>query len=60
MSDKEFKVIITMIFIRLEKRVEEISEIFNKEMENIKKNQSGLKNTITEILKNTQERISMH
>ena len=46
MSDKLFKVIIVNIFTRLEKRMEELSETFNKEIENIKKNQSELKNTI--------------
>ena len=38
----------------LERRVEELSETFNKEIERAKKNQSELKNTITEIKKKKQ------
>ena len=33
----------------LGKRIDEYSENFNKELENVKKNQSQLKNAITEI-----------
>lgn len=33
----------------LEKRSEDFREILNKEKENIKKNQSGMRNPITEI-----------
>lgn len=35
----------------LEKRREKLSDTFNKEIENIKKNQPDLKNIITEIKK---------
>ena len=35
----------------LEKRIEEHSENFNKQLENTKKNQSELKNTITKMKK---------
>ena len=52
MPDEGIKVMIVKIFTRLERRMEELSEAFNKEIENIKKNQSELRNTITEI-KNT-------
>ena len=51
---KEFKVIITKMLNKLGRRMDEYSEMFNKELENIKKNQMELKNTITEI-KNTLE-----
>ena len=34
--------------------IEEHSKNFNKELENIKKDESELKNTITEIKKNTR------
>ena len=37
-----------------ERRVHELSENFKKETENIKNNQSVLKNTTTEILKTCQ------
>ena len=45
LPDEEFKVMV----INTWKRIEEQSENFNKELENIRKNQSELKNTITEI-----------
>ena len=57
MPDQEFKVMIIKILTGLEKRVEDLSETFNKETENIKKNQSEIKNSITEI-KNTLEGIA--
>ena len=40
------------ILTGLEKRVEDLNEIFNKETENIKKNQAEMKNSKSEI-KNT-------
>ena len=39
MPDKELKVMVIKILTQLEKRVKDLSEIFNKEIENIKKNQ---------------------
>ena len=36
--------------------MDEHSEKFNKELENMKKNQTGLKNTIAEMLKNYTRR----
>ena len=56
-DDREFNVMVIMIPTGLEKVVEHLSETFNKEIENIKKNQSEMKNSIAEI-KNTQERIT--
>ena len=53
LHDKEFKVIIRMMFNKLKRRMDEHSENFNKGLENVKKNQIQLKNTITEI-KNTR------
>ena len=41
MPDRGFKVIVTKILAGLEKRVEELSENFNKE-KNVKKNQSWM------------------
>lgn len=49
MPDKEYKVMTVKILTGLEKRVEIHSETFNKEIENIEKSQSNLKNTVTEI-----------
>ena len=37
--DKELKVMVVKILTQLEKRMKDLSEIFNKEIENIKKNQ---------------------
>lgn len=37
MSDKDFKVMIVKMLTRLERRVEELNENFNKEIENTKK-----------------------
>ena len=39
MLDKEFKAMVIKIFTALEKRIEDLSETFNKEIENIKNNQ---------------------
>ena len=46
MSGKEFKIVIVKILIRLEKSMEGISETLNKEIENIKKKNSEIKNSI--------------
>lgn len=40
MLDKDFKVVNIKMLTGLERRVEEFSEAFNKEIENIKKNQN--------------------
>ena len=54
MPEIEFKVMIIQIITGLEtKGVKDLSEIFNKQIEKIKKDQSEMKNSITEI-KNTQ------
>lgn len=68
MLDKEFKDILIRILNRLKNTIEELREHFNTEIENVKKNQSEMKNTIAEMenileginnrLVNTEERIS--
>ena len=57
MSDRELKVMVVKILTQLEKRMKDLSEIFNKEIENIKKNQQEMKDLIVES-KNTFEGIS--
>ena len=47
MPDNEFKVMVITMLTGPEKRGEELSEDFNKEIENTKKNQSELKITKT-------------
>ena len=49
LSHKEFKVMIIKMLKELRRRMDEHSEKFNRELENIKKNQTELKNIITEI-----------
>ena len=54
LPDKEFKLMVLKMFTKFEKRVEELSKNFNKEIQNIKKkikknNQLELKNTIAEM-----------
>ena len=52
LPEKEFKVMIVKMIQELEKKMdaqsEKLQEVFNKELENIKNNQTELKNTITE------------
>lgn len=50
MPDKEFKIMAIRMFTKFD-RIAEHSENFNEELENIKKNQSEFKNTLTEIEK---------
>lgn len=45
---REFRVMIMKTLTRLQRRLDELCENFNKEIENMKKNQSELK-TITEM-----------
>ena len=40
LPDKEYKIIVIKMFTGLGRRIDEHSENFNKELENIKKNQS--------------------
>ena len=55
--DKELKALAIKILTELGKRIDEHSENFNKELENILRNQSELNNFIIEM-KNTQGGIS--
>lgn len=48
LPDKEFKALVIRMLTELGKRTDEYSENFNTELENIKKNQLELKNTINE------------
>ena len=45
---KEFNVMVIKMLTKLRKRLEELIESFNKDLENTRKNQSEL-NTVTEI-----------
>lgn len=47
--DKEFEIMVIKTLTELEKGVDEHSEVFSKEIENIKMKQSELKNTVTEM-----------
>ena len=52
LSDKEFKEIIIKMIKELRRRMDEQNEkleFFKKDLENIKKNQTDMKNTISEI-----------
>lgn len=46
LPNKEIKVMVIKIFTGLERKVEELSEKFKTEIENIKKNLSELKNIV--------------
>lgn len=48
MHDKEFKEIVIWMLNKLESRIEELREHFNKELENVIKNQLEIKTTMTE------------
>ena len=48
MPNREWKAAVIKILNVLEKRGEGLSETINKEIENMKKNQSGIRNSITE------------
>lgn len=49
LPDKVFKEMVIKILTKLESRIQELREIFNKVL-NIIKNQSELKNTVTKII----------
>jgi len=57
LPDKEFKVMVLKIFMGFERKVDELSEYFKKDIENVKKKQSKLKYTIIKM-KNTLEGIN--
>ena len=53
LPEREFRVMIVKMIQELRKRMDaqskKLQEVFNKELENIKNNQTELKNTITEM-----------
>ena len=49
LPDKEFKLMIIKMLHEFRRRMDEHSVKFNKELQNIQKNQSELKNIMTEI-----------
>ena len=49
LPDKEYKLIVIKVLTDLGRRIDECSENFNKELENMEKNQSELRNTIMEM-----------
>ena len=51
LPDKGFKVMVIKVLTKLGIRMEEHGKNFNKELENIRKNYSELKNTINEMKK---------
>ena len=57
LPNKEYKLIVIRMLTDLGRRIGEHSKNFNKELENTKKNQSELKNTIREM-KNSLEGIN--
>ena len=57
LPNKEFKAMVIKMFTEPGERIEEHSGNFNKELENIKKNQLEQKNVLTEM-KNTLEGIN--
>ena len=56
-KDKKFKALVIRLLTELGERIDEQSENFNKELENIKINKPELKNTINGIKKNTIEEL---
>ena len=54
LSNKDLKAMVITMLTELRRRMDELSVNFNKELENVRKNESELKDTITEI-KNTLE-----
>ena len=57
LSEKEFRIMIVKMIQSLGARIDKMQETFNKDVEELKRNQAMMKNTIHEI-KNTLEGIS--
>ena len=57
LPEKEFRIMIVKMIQNLVNRMEKIKEIFNKDLEELKRKQTVMNNTITEI-KNTPEGIN--
>ena len=57
LSEKEFRIMIVKMIQSLGARIDKMQETFNKDVEELKRNQAMMKNTIHEI-KNTLEGIN--
>ena len=57
LSEKEFRIMIVKMIQNLGNRIDKMQETFNKDLEELKRNQATMKNTINEI-KNTLEGIN--
>ena len=57
LPEKEFKIMIVKMIQNLGNRIDKMQETCNKDVEELKRNQAMMKNTINEI-KNTLERIN--
>ena len=55
LPEKEFRVVIVKMIQNLGNRIDKMQETFNKDVEELKRNQAMMKNTINEI-KNTIKR----
>ena len=49
LPEKEFRIMIVKMTQNLANRMEKIQEMFNKDIEELKRNQATMKNTINEI-----------
>ena len=57
LPEKEFRIMIVKMFQNLGNRIDKMQETFNKDVEELKRNQAMMKNTINEI-KNTLDGIN--
>ena len=57
LTEKEFRIMIVKMIQNLGNRIDKMQETFNKDLEELKRNQATMKNTINEI-KNTLEGIN--
>ena len=57
LPEKEFRIMIVRMIQNLGNRIEKMQETFNKDVEELKRNQAMMKNTINEI-KNTLDGIN--
>ena len=49
LPEKEFRIMIVTMIQNLANRIEKMQETFNKDLEELKRNQAMMKNTINEI-----------
>ena len=57
LPEKEFRIMIVKMIQNLGNRIDKMQETFNKDVEELKRKQATMKNTINEIKKNTLEGI---